>query len=409
MNLNTNQPNSLSKYVLGLFRKAGKIDGRDVPFTKTPSPHSDPAVSLHCVKHFFASNTLENDSYCFMPSDHKVSDFGRPSFKQFQEHWAREGRKSGKGDDRFPEVRKRNASDPFSRCTLQCVCGPCSQGEAKELRCEAYNFGDDHMVRGSLPVVRSFANIFKILIHQFLWEGQTWAAILGTRDNPEEYSIWGKVNIHTKQTSYHDRILLKEVARAKPPKRHGRQAFVSDEDDEYIPEPEHPKERVESSTASSSSKARRTAAGSTGKKQSASKDIEQSGRTAMCTPISDDNENLKLSELSRKAVASPIDDGASSAVSPVPARASPLQQAFPNIQQPHEHNLQESFLDTQAYVYSRVDKDGKPVICSNAALVTYMKVLEDAADKNDAHLFRSIRATIARALVKAGLPSLPDL
>ena len=131
----------------------------------------------------------------------------------------------------------------------------------------------------------------------------------------------------------------------------------------------------------------------------------------MHTPISDDEEDLKLSELracKRKALADPLHDNISTA-NPDPARAPRLQQATPDMEQTRDCDLRESFLDTQAYVYSRVGRDGKPVISSNAALVTFMQGLEDAASKNNAYLFRSMRVTIGRELVKLGLPDLPDV
>jgi hypothetical protein len=74
----------------------------------------------------------------------------------------------------------------------------------------------------------------KVLIHQFPYDdGQTWAVILGTRDDPDEYYIWGKIadDGNTRTTSYHDKIVLKEATRA----------MNTDGDNEYLPGPEYSK------------------------------------------------------------------------------------------------------------------------------------------------------------------------
>jgi hypothetical protein len=77
-----------------------------------------------------------------MPANHDTADIGRP----FQRQWKEECGKIGKGDGDFPETRKRNADDPFVRCTLECMCGSCSQGTAEKIRCDAYGLADDTVV-----------------------------------------------------------------------------------------------------------------------------------------------------------------------------------------------------------------------------------------------------------------------
>jgi hypothetical protein len=64
-------------------------------------------------------------------------------------------------------------------------------------------------VSESLFEAQRLADTFQILIHEFPWDGQIWAVILGTRDDPEEYSIWGKVDDNTRQISYHNRSCSK--------------------------------------------------------------------------------------------------------------------------------------------------------------------------------------------------------
>ena len=81
-----------------------------------------------------------------MPDDHDAADISRPSFKQFQWHWKEECGRIGKGDGDFPETRKRNVDDPFVRCTLECMCGSCSQGTAEKIRCDACGFANDTAV-----------------------------------------------------------------------------------------------------------------------------------------------------------------------------------------------------------------------------------------------------------------------
>jgi len=251
-------------------------------------------------------------------------------------------------------------------------------------------------------------DFFKILIHQFPWDGETWAVILGTRDHPEEYWIWGKIDDNTRQTSYHDRVLLREVSRAKSLKRSSSFAADDGDDDDFIPEDECYETSAKEPTALDSSKRRRTLAGAAGNKEHASKSTEKNANTNMYTPISDDEGHLTLSQLSasrRKAAAGPIENDRSAAT---PISTQP-QRASPKVQKPQPHNLQEAFFDVQVHVNSQVDSDGLPVICTNERLEAYMKGLEAAANKNNAYLFGSMRATIDRELVKAGGLALPDI
>jgi hypothetical protein len=229
--------------------------------------------------------------------------------------------------------------------------------------------------------------------------------ILGTRDHPEEYSIWGMIDENTKQTSYHDRVRLREISSAKTMKRSSRYAFDTGDDEEFMPGDERRKTRAKASTALNSSKRRRTLAGAASNKESAPKSMEVIAKTNMYTPVSDDEEDLTLSQLSesrRKVVAD-----ASSAATPVPARASSPQHASPNVQQSGSHDLQKAFLDARAHVNSQVDSDGLPFICSNARLETYVRALQAAASKNNAYVFGSMRDMIDGELEKVGLQALP--
>ena len=60
--------------------------------------------------------------------------------------------------------------------------------------------------------------------------------IFGTRDRQEGYSVYGTIDENTKQTSYHDRFLLREVSRTSLLKRPNRESVSSGHDDESIPE-----------------------------------------------------------------------------------------------------------------------------------------------------------------------------
>lgn len=123
------------------------------------------------------SKILAREAYCFMPSDHNVADFDHLSFREFQQKWQSEYGNSGTGDDRDPEVRRRDSTKPFSGCMLRCTCGSCSQGKAKELRCDTYDLGDNHTVSDqgmfSSRHIRLFADLYKVLIYRFFWGGTT--------------------------------------------------------------------------------------------------------------------------------------------------------------------------------------------------------------------------------------------
>jgi hypothetical protein len=144
----TNPPVSLVDHIIKMFRSAGKIDTQDPPYTNSSPLDSGTATQVRCVKQLFEQDSegLAREAYCFMPADLNAADLDRPSFKQLQKQWEREFGKSGKGDGSFPEVRKRNALEPFSRCILRCMCGPCRHGEAAELQCDTHDFGDDYTV-----------------------------------------------------------------------------------------------------------------------------------------------------------------------------------------------------------------------------------------------------------------------
>lgn len=127
--------------------------------------------------------------------------------------------------------------------------------------------------------------------------------ILGTKDYPDRYSVWGKIDSNTKKASYHDRFLLREVSRQKSSKRSSQYAFDAGDDDEFIPEVV-------------SSKRRRTSTGTTGSKDPASKSAAKIVKRSTYTPVSDDEEDLTLRQLSdsrRKAAAGTIDGNRSTA------------------------------------------------------------------------------------------------
>lgn len=138
--------------------------------------------------------------------------------------------------------------------------------------------------------------------------------------------------------------------------------------------------------------------------------IKRNVKTKTVTPVSDDEEDLtllQLSEARRKAAAALIGNDRSTTTS-VPATASEPLRASPNVQQSKSHALQEAFDNTEAHVNSQKGSDGLPVICSNESLQTYMIGLEDALRKNNGRLFRSMQATINRELVRVGISASPD-
>ena len=231
---------------------------QNLPNTDSNPHDRDTAEQLRCFKHFFDrdAESLAKEAYCFMPGDHTAADLDHPSLKEFQQQWIEEWGKSGKGNGKFPEVRRRNALEPFSECVLRCMCSSCRRGEATELECETFDFGDSYMVSEHFPDLEALrpADFFEILIHQFRWEEQTWAFILGTRDDPEEYRIWGKIDDTSEQISYNDKILLEEVPPAEPTTRSGRRNV----DGDFLPDTELHKKRKNASTAVNSSKRRQT-------------------------------------------------------------------------------------------------------------------------------------------------------
>jgi len=220
--------------------------------------------------------------------------------------------------------------------------------------------------------------------------------ILGTRDHPEEYSIWGKTDDDTKQPAYHDRILLKEVSHVERPKRSRRNAAGDDDDDDL------PGSHAHEFRVKVPSKRRRTLATA-----AARKNVQKARQTAIGTTVSHDDENLTPSQSSAPRCG-PIDED-SLATTPTTTRSPRSQHVDPNTQNSHKRDLGESFLDTRAHVNSQVDSDGLPVICSNAKLETYLKGLEAAASKDNAYVFGSMRDMINGELVRVGLPGLPDI
>lgn len=407
-----NLPISLIDHIVNLFHAAGKIDAQGLPYTNPTPPNGGTAMQTRCVKQLFEldSEGLAREAYCFVPADYDAADVDRPSFKQFQKQWEREYGKSGKGDGRFPEVRKRTAVEPFSRCILRCMCDACRHGEAAELQCDTYDFGNDHMVSNLALHTYWLADISKILVHQFHWDNRIWAMILGTRDHPEEYSIWGKIDAITKQIFYHDQILLEEVSSTKTPMRSDGGDIDAGEDDDFTPQKEIVRKRKDASTALIRSKRRRTVAETASVEEPAWNGRARSGKAALYTAISDDDEeDFKPSEQTtsrRKTIAGLITDD-SSAVTPGPASVSQPRHATPVVEQSHAHDLQKAFVHMRAHVNSQVDSDGLPVILSNAGIERYMRGLEVAASKNNSYLFGSMRAMIDEELAKVGLPALP--
>ena len=237
--------------------------------------------------------------------------------------------------------------------------------------------------------------------------------ILGTRDDPEEYSIWGKMDGNTKQMSYHDKILLEEVSSAKPPKRYGGNSIGAGDDGDFTPESELARKRKDASTSSVRSKRRRTVAKVAGVKEPACNGTEWSEKSGLYTTFSNDDEeeDFKPSEqtvVRRKTIAGPVPDD-SSVVTPGPERVSQSQHATPDVEQPDARDLQKAFVDLRAHVNSQMGSDGLPVIFSNAGIERYMRALEVAATKNNSYLFGSMRDMIGEELAKAGLLALPDV
>lgn len=221
--------------------------------------------------------------------------------------------------------------------------------------------------------------------------------------------MWGKIDATTKQTSYHDEILLEEVSSVEPRKRSRRWDVNGSDDSDFSPEPEA--KRKNASTVLGSSKRRRTFNRAIGSKGSASEVIERTVKTKTFTPVSDDEEDMTISQLRQsrlEAVARASGDD-KSAGTHVPNGASSPQQTSPNAQRSESHDLQKALFDVQAHVNSQEDSDGMPVICSNARLQTYMKGLELAASQNNTYLFGSMRATIDRELARVGVSALPDI
>lgn len=410
----TNLIASLVDYITDLFRSQGKIDAQNSPHTNTTLPDSHTVVEVDCVKQLFEleAENLAREVLCFMPDEHNAADLGRTSYDELQEQWKSECGKCGKGDGSYPEVRRTNAPEPFTKCTLQCICDSCHHGKAAKIQCDTYDFADDYTVSDFLsPRCVTVADCSKILIHQFQYGNENWAVILGTRDDPQEYSIWGKIDGTTKQTVYHDKILLKEVSPLKPPKRSSRRAVNGGDDGDFLPGTGREKKRKDGSIPLNASKRPRTLNRPRSNKGPARKSIEGNTKTRTYTPVSDDEEDLTLSqlkELKRKTVAGPIENDRSPAT-PVAAKASSSQLAILDIQQSESHDLQKTFSDVQVHVNSQLDSDGLPVICSNATLEACMKGLEAAASKNKAYVFKSMRATINGELMKMGASALPDI
>ena len=382
-----------------------------MPHTSLTPPDGGTAVQVHFVKKLLVkeSKVLAREACCFMSSDHDVADFDRLSFREFQQKWQNEYGKSGKGDGRYPEVRRRNSNKLFLGCTLRCTCGPCSHGKAKELRCDTYDFGDNHTV-SDFPLEAQLisADSFKVLIHRFLWGGTTLAMILGTRDHQGgDYSIWGMIDAKTKQLSFHDRVLLREVSRTVLLKRPNRGSVSDGDDDESIPEDKFLEKRVKAPTTLEPHKRPRMLPTAAGNKMSASEETQGNAKTQAYSPVSDDEEDMTLSQLTRprrEAVA-----GGMPNATPVSTRASSPRRTSPKAQQPQPRDLQKALLDIRAYVNSRAGSDGSPVIFSNAGINRCMRGLGAAASRNDPYLFGNTRATIGEELAMVGLPLLPDI
>jgi hypothetical protein len=72
------------------------------------------------------------------PENHNAYAPKQRSFNELVSAWERA--ENGIEGDRYtyPEVLRL---DEWASCTLRCTCRACSEGEAVELKCEAYQFG----------------------------------------------------------------------------------------------------------------------------------------------------------------------------------------------------------------------------------------------------------------------------
>jgi hypothetical protein len=236
--------------------------------------------------------------------------------------------------------------------------------------------------------------------------------ILGTRDHQgEDYSIWGMIDDNTKQTSYHDRVLLREVSRTELLKRPNRVSVSAGDDDESVPEDKFLEKRVKVPTALKPNKRPRTLPTAAGNQMSASEETQRTSKTKAYTPVSDDEEDMTLSQLnhSRCEAAAGVFGDDKSTATPVPTRTSSPQRTSSKTRQPQPRNLQKAFLDIRAHVNGQAGRDGLPVIFSNADIAMFMRGLEVAASRKDPYLFDNMRATISEELAKIRLPALPDV
>ncbi|GAB7328690.1 hypothetical protein MBLNU13_g00611t2 [Cladosporium sp. NU13] len=161
-----------------------------------------------------------------------------------------------------------------------------------------------------------------------------------------------------------DGVLLSEVSRTNLLKRPNRNSVSASNNDGLMPEDEFLKKRIEAPTALKPNKRPRTLPKTAGNEESASKGIQGNAKTQAYTPVSDDEEELTLSQLSKargKAAAGAVGDDKSTAT-PVPTRASSPQRTSPKAKQPQPRDLQRAFLDIRAHVNSQVDSDDLPVI-----------------------------------------------
>lgn len=188
--------------------------------------------------------------------------------------------------------------------------------------------------------------------------------IFGIRDHREDIAYWYDRQQHKANILPRQGVLLSEVSRTNLLKRPNRNSVSASNNDELMPEDEFLKKRIEAPTALKPNKRPRTLPKTAGNEESASKGIQGNAKTQAYIPVSDDEEELTLSQLSKargKAAAGAVGDDKSTAT-PVPTRASSPQRTSPKAKQPQPRDLQRAFLDIRAHVNSQVDSNDLPVI-----------------------------------------------
>ncbi|KAL1590219.1 hypothetical protein WHR41_01360 [Cladosporium halotolerans] len=377
----------------------------------------------------FLEETPDN-VFCFCPDqpDHHIE--GRWSFNQLVAEWQSASPDRRKTRGIFPDARKTSSTIPYEACTVRCTCAKCKAGEAYQLKCVPFPFGNGYET---------------ILIHQFRREGETWAVILTDYGGHiPVYRLWGAFQGDLTVTGDSEYVVLQETSDDKPGNdshdanndgRHSAQQYSQSaspedpeeyeddgDDNEFSPISQRKRKRNSkmSQHAQPETKRRKSRKGpSTNDKDpgpllSTPMDANASKGGL---PISQDNKRRPSRDLTKPLQTQPDNDDDEE----IPLAKWRIRRGSPatkvSAQQPNpQRRLLASHDSNLAVVYNSACKhvmtqksagSGVPVIVTNPQLQEYLKTLELFVKEENEWLFQQLLGLIDDELVKIGAEKVP--